>query len=871
MLVLKDYQQRALEDLVKYFRECARSRDADISFYKMTEETLGQRIPYNPVKELPGLPYVCLRMPTGGGKTLVACYAVQAASRDLLHTDAALVLWLVPSNAILDQTVNALKDRQHPYRQALDSTVGTVNVFTVEEALYVKRSDLDSAATIIVSTIQSFRVEDTVGRRVYRDNGSLMDHFEGLPPDALDELEKGEGGYLLHSLANVLCLRRPIVIVDEAHNARTPLSFDTLARFAPSCIIEFTATPARENNASNVLHTVSAAELKAEAMIKMPIRLETRSDWKELLSDAVACRAALEKEAQGERRATGEYIRPIMLLQAESRLKGQERVTVEAVKECLLKDNRIPEEQIAIATGEQKELADVDVLSPECPIRYVITVQALREGWDCPFAYVLCSVSEVRSNVCVEQILGRIMRLPRARMKRRDALNVAYAFSASQHFADAASALTDALVQNGFERQEARDLIVHQPETQTGYLPGGAFVGAVTVEVPEEPNVDSLPDDIRRKTVFNKEESKLTFQGVMTEPERDALKECFSSDRAKECVDRAYRISRGLPEEDHGTPSERGVRFSVPVLAVKQGDLFEPLEETHFLDHPWQLSKCDPMLTNEEYSGGPRIADQGEIYVTAEGKIRYRFVSSLHERMTLFVRDEGWTVAALVHWVDRNISHRDINSTESGVFITATIQYLTDERGFTLSELVRGKYQLKAAMAAKIDDHRRTASKMAFQALLDPNCATPVVVNTDVCFSYDPRQYPLGRAYRGAYEFKKHYYPEVGDLKAEGEEFECARFIDQLDKVAFWVRNLERRNESFWLPTSTDRFYPDFVTKLEDGRVLVVEYKGEHLWSNDDSTEKRNLGELWAERSGGSCLFIMPKGKDFGAIASLLS
>ena len=131
--------------------------------------------------------------------------------------------------------------------------------------------------------------------------------------------------------------------------------------------------------------------------------------------------------------------------------------------------------------------------------------------------------------------------------------------------------------------------------------------------------------------------------------------------------------------------------------------------------------------------------------------------------------------------------------------------------------------------------------------------------------------YVVKNTTRGPYEFRKHYYAEVGDLGAQGEEVGCAQFIDQLEQVEFWVRNLDRRpSGSFWLQTSTDKFYPDFVARLRDGRILVVEYKGEHLWSNDDSKEKRALGELWAERSGGRCLFIMPKGKDFEAITALL-
>ena len=147
------------------------------------------------------------------------------------------------------------------------------------------------------------------------------------------------------------------------------------------------------------------------------------------------------------------------------------------------------------------------------------------------------------------------------------------------------------------------------------------------------------------------------------------------------------------------------------------------------------------------------------------------------------------------------------------------------------------------------------------------------MVSPEVCFSFNPQNYPYNTLYKGYYKFQKHYYPQVGDLKAEGEEFECAQFLDaSLPNVNFWVRNLERRpSHAFWLQTSTDKFYPDFVCSLDDGRHLVVEYKGEDRWSNDDSKEKRDLGGLWEARSNGKCLFIMPKGKDFEAIKAKMS
>jgi type III restriction enzyme len=878
MLKLKDYQEWALDALREYFQECSRTENTDTSFYTVTHNTFGQGIPYNPVEELPGLPYVCLRIPTGGGKTIVACHSIGTAAKELVHTECPLVLWIVPSNAILEQTVQALRNRKHPYRQAVESAGGTVNVLDIEAALYVNRAELDGETTIIITTMQAFRVEDTVGRRVYRNSGSLMDHFNNLPPHVADSLEKGEGGNIIHSLANVLKLRRPVVIVDEAHNARTSLSFATLARFAPSCIIEYSATPARKEHPSNVLYSASAADLKSARMIKMPIHLTTRPDWKELLADAVHCRNGLEQKANLERQKTGEYIRPLMLIQAQPKRKGQETLTVDVVKSCLLLDHNIPEEQIALATGTAKELEGIDIAEPDVPIRYVITVQALREGWDCPFAYVLCSLAASRSVTAVEQILGRVMRLPGAAWKNHDELNRAYAFAASENFSEVANSLTDALVQNGFERQEARDLIVpgkrEQPELPFDQGKDVPFMGVVTVTMEEEPEFEKLPESTRRKIVFDTKKKKLSFSGVMTEEEREDIRKICVTDAGRAEIDRAFSISTGSnPEEEKQTPSELGIPFAVPLLAVKQGNLFEAFEETHFLDRPWELAKCDALLTDEEFSAVRTEAKTGEIDITDKGKVAAKFISGVHERqLELFSSYENWTVAALAHWLDRNIPHPDIDPEESGIFLTNLVLSLIEQRDISLDHLVLDKYRLRKAAERKINWHRQEARNSAYQALLFGQTAQ-VKVSPDICFSFadDPRLYAYSDTYRGRYAFGKHYYPEIGDLEGKGEEFECAQFIDGLDEIDFWVRNPVRRpGRSFWLQTSTDKFYPDFVCKLKDGRTAVVEYKGGHLL-NEETKEKQALGELWAARSDGSCLFVMPTNKDYSAVQRAVS
>ena len=146
-----------------------------------------------------------------------------------------------------------------------------------------------------------------------------------------------------------------------------------------------------------------------------------------------------------------------------------------------------------------------------------------------------------------------------------------------------------------------------------------------------------------------------------------------------------------------------------------------------------------------------------------------------------------------------------------------------------------------------------------------------LTVGEDRAINFKTMSYEPSWVYEGGFQFKKHYFgPKPGELAEKTptgkltEEFQCAQFIDGLPEVKYWVRNLVRKSTSFRLQTSKDWFYPDFLCQLVDGRVLAVEYKGEHLWT--DAEEKRSIGAVWAARSKGRCLFIMPTAGDFSSI-----
>lgn len=247
MIALKDYQDRVLASLKAFFCQCSKDGRPEAAFQAVQlRNNAYAPMPYLPVAVAglsTGMPYVCLRVPTGGGKTLLACYAAGLAQVELLHAERAVVLWLVPSNTILDQTATALSDPLHSYHQALKKACGAIEVVTIEEALCLSRATVNGQTVVIVSTIQAFRAEDTTGRKVYAQNGAFLEHFSAVPAHRATELEKGADGQPKPSLVNMLRLHRPIVIVDEAHNARTYNSFAALNHVRPSCVIELTATP----------------------------------------------------------------------------------------------------------------------------------------------------------------------------------------------------------------------------------------------------------------------------------------------------------------------------------------------------------------------------------------------------------------------------------------------------------------------------------------------------------------------------------------------------------------------------------------------------------------------------------------------------
>jgi len=872
-LTLKSYQQAALDALAA-FAGAAQMKGPARAF----GELAGRPYTAEPFGEVP---CVCLRIPTGGGKTVMAAHAVPLLARAWRATDAPVVVWLVPSDTIRAQTLGALQASGHPYRTALTQVYGEgLRVCALEDVAQIAPPDWGRQAVVVVATIQSFRIEDAGQRNVYSFSERFEPHFRGAPardverlrhlPDAVVTADEAAGdatgvlrafgGQPRWSLANWLALQEPILIVDEAHNTKTDKSFTALKRLNPSFILELTATPIPAR--TNVLYHVSAQELAAESMIKLPIALaEHPQGWPQAVFAAVQTQRALEAEALKDEVDGHGYVRPIVLFQAQN---VNDEMPPLALLRHLIDELHLPENQIVVATGDARGLEGLDLARRDCPVRFVITVQALREGWDCPFAYVLCSLQKLSSATAVEQLLGRVLRMPHARRRGRDALNRAYAHVCEAQFSSAARALADRLIQNmGFEALDVASMIAPAANLPLfGELPALPSVERSLVATIFD--IAAPSDELLACPGVHRPEAG-GLPGVEVRGHIDATLEAQLVAQVKGAKKQEHL--RGQVAEHNAlvaaqtAPAARGEPFApVPTLGYRtttQAPLW-PLEREAVLD----AAELDLLTPQAVQLPGFQVVEQSntfEIYLSdAHVKLRPADASQI-------AMDYGAsTITAddLVRWLDQSLFQKlpDLTQARRRAYLAAVVNHLMHERGVPLVVLAQARFKLAQDIESRVAELRDQAARQCFrQLVLEADSATGWLIEPDWQHPhvFEPGRYPapVASRYTGRYQFPKHYFPVLADLKDGGQEFACAQLIDRHPLVKQWVRNLDTAPCGFALPTSRGRFFPDFVAELRDGRVAALEFKGAHLLNDPYEIEKRQVGERWAAASGGRAVF----------------
>lgn len=410
------------------------------------------------------LPGICLKVPTGGGKTLLACHSIELVNRLYRQRSTGLVLWVVPTQQIYSQTLRSLRDRSHPYRQVLEMASGG-RVKVIQKMDRFTPVDLTESLVVLMLMLPSANRRDKETLKVFRDSGGYLDFFpveddrqanEALLVETPNLEPIGEDPGILGfvpkaSLGNVVRMSRPVVILDEGHKAYSRGARDTLYGLNPSVLIELSATPPDE---ANKLVAITGTELLAEGMIKLPLHIARKAsvDWRDTVRATIERVDSLTDAAQKHEANSGQYIRPIALVQVERTGKDQRGrgfIHADDVVEFLLEQTGITRDQVAIKSSETDDIEGLDLLDRDCPVRFIITKSALQEGWDCPFAYVLTVLTNPNSQLSITQLVGRVLRQPGAVKTGVPALDECYVHCFQRKAVDVVAAVKDAFNEEG--------------------------------------------------------------------------------------------------------------------------------------------------------------------------------------------------------------------------------------------------------------------------------------------------------------------------------------------------------------------------------------------------------------------------------------
>ncbi len=892
---LKSYQQQILADLQRFMQCVQEKKNTETAFshFWLTH-------PRTPLTPFPGMavepyknnvnnaPHVCIKVPTGGGKTFIASAALNTIFHEFDSSRPRMVVWLVPSNPILEQTLRYFNNPEHPYRQRINTDFANrVEVFSKAQALQGGRFSLSTVTEnlcILVISYDSFRIKNKEGRKVYQENGYLQS-FESI-------VGKDENGDPDLQLMKVLQALHPVVVVDESHNAESELSVEMLQNMAPSFVLDLTATP-RKN--SNIISFTDAYELKKENMVKLPVIVYNHQSRNDVISSALELQRRLEKEAKKSQANGGKYIRPIVLFQAQPRT-GEENITYEKIKQTLL-DLKIPENQIRIKTADINEIKDEDLMSPQSPVRYIITVNALKEGWDCPFAYILASLADKSSAVDVEQILGRVLRLPWVRKNDNAMLNMSYVLTASNKFLDTLDNIVKGLNKAGFSENDYR---AAEPEKPKDEVQDSEEVVQNELDFDNTNSDDSTTtdnDELDASEIGFKSDAESDNEQKDSESKQEGDTEEFGTNESdskdndsnaddslakeKETQRNVDEIERKVQEEvekEAAAESEtaKQEKENVPnelekqVKTYKMKDVFSESAKSLKLPQFMSDDKSQELTGSLFVELHESALFESEMLLrdfklgSEDSNINFDSIETSLYRVDLdkdnnflpaYLKIEGRVHEAIVNYIldpklkgarVKNCTYRlkniigkmyPIPDREIELYISHVLERFTDEQ---FSDLMNHEYSYADKIKEKIKQLGENYKEKQFASMVDKD-----LVYTEENWTLPTEILPT-KTISG---IPKSLYEKEGDI--DGFEREVINDVANLENVEFWTRNLER-GKGFFINGFINH-YPDFIIKTKKGKIVILETKGDHL----DAEKKIYLGNLWASKVGNNYRYCL--------------
>ncbi|MFA5474250.1 MAG: DEAD/DEAH box helicase family protein [Acholeplasmataceae bacterium] len=844
---LKNYQKKVISDISEYLYEYKSTNDPSKAYENLWMNK-GVNVGFGGIQkyidELNGSPQICIKVPTGGGKTFIASSAIKPIF-DFLPTNKKVVIWLVPSETILTQTLENLKNPNHPYRQKLNSDFSSrVEVYSKFEALNGQNfntTTVNEQLSIFIMSFDSFRIRNKEGRKVYQENSNLAEFTKGYNIN-----EPTVEGADVTSLIQVFNKLNPVIIVDESHNATSELSLNMLKDLNPSIVLDLTATP---RNNSNVISFVDAMQLKKEQMVKLPVIVYNRPSQKQVIVDAIDLREKLDRIAKENEENTGIYIRPIVLFQAQPKT-DDDNTTFEVLKDRLIKVG-IPKEEIAIKTANINEIKNINLLSPSSKIKYIITVNALKEGWDCPFAYVLASLANKTSTVDVEQIVGRILRQPHTRKHENNVLNMSYVLTSSQDFNSTLERVLKGLNNAGFSdrdyrafeitEKEEKDIEVITEKSNSIEREVDLFefnVEEVKEELLREDYNNVLDDMMNQASALHESysiQAEETNYGGVFGAEREFLNVSEVNEKFKNIgenfkLPQFYtRISANIFDE-----TETLVTRELLLEGFTLKDKKIPLNLAEVTDEAVKIDieeskTIGSRVRTWQMSGKELASFKTYLSNIPDERISNTLVETIYNQLKALNSVTASDIKDYIKRIVNSFKQDELIAVRENIFavthkIRQAIEFIKDEHSYITfkTEVEKGnvfldyKYEIPVSIA--------------------PNKSTAIISKT-------------------------YYDEESNDMN--NTETDIIRLVAGLSNVKCWHRIMDRKPNEFYINGFTNH-YPDFWIITENNNFILLEIKGEHL-SGDDIKRKAELGKIWQNQATNNFKYFMVyKDKDMG-------
>ena len=868
---LKPYQQTVIKDLEKFLEYVQKYSTPAEAYNKYWEDIFG--MPYTPQSDgsfegkkpykdnIPGAVHIAIKVPTAGGKTFIAINALHSIDKSFNKGNAKAVVWLVPWSNLLQQTVSSLSNPNHPYREKLNTLFNNrVEVYEKDQLLQganFNPTSVTEQLNIFVFNYSSLRIDSRKkeDRKVYQENGAL-ESFRNTIVDKDLVLPDTDDTALI----NIIRSLNPIVVVDESHNAESKLSVEMLNNLNPSLVLDLTATP-KDN--SNIVSYVNALKLKKENMVKLPVVVYNHHKKEEVITSALHLQRKLELIAEQEEKLTGKYIRPIILFQAQSNIKGKDNTTFQKIKDQLVK-LQIPEEQIKIKVSGTDELKGIDLMSRDCKVRYIITVNALKEGWDCPNAYILASLADKSSAVDVEQILGRVLRQPYVVKHENTLLNMSFVLTASSKFNETLGNIVKGLQEAGFSKddyyaeeqeEEKEELIVNEGptpnlfgkdvnKTDTPRSDEDFELSAIGYDHNEKVTLESIKNDnsILNTITDKAEQQGLEFDKKVNDLDIDDNTSIFTE--IMKTTPKHYSI---IEEYKEIVGNIKLPQFFIKKEDDLQTSLFPELNEGWQLLHKgslldgFKLSRYSTEVVLDEIYKDIIAVDFDKTKGTATVRsIKARVKENLMNSI-LSMPKEARINQVRASIVSKLGDMTPIKQQELEKYVGRVIEDLTDDQ---IREMVNSDFAIVTGLKKKIKQLSDDYSKKRFGDLAKVNAIT---VRDN--FEFKEKITHI----KPSTNIGKSLYEREGSMNNYEQEM-ALKFIS-LDNIVFWHRNLDR-GKGYALNGYSSDHYPDFILYTKKGNIILLETKGDYL-DNDDSKAKNQLGQTWEKKAGDRFKYLM--------------